>query len=58
MGQLASNRIKQISLKEDTINKNTLNIKVLSTVAKIDNHATIIDEESPAVLKYLTPHFR
>ncbi len=60
MGQYYGKINKNIKLSD--INKNVHNqmipIKILHTEASIENHPTIIDEKSPAVLKYKTPHFR
>jgi len=38
--------------------KPILPIRIQELEAKIENRPTIIDEKSPAVLKYRTPHFR
>ena len=38
--------------------KPMLPIRIQELEAKIENRPTIIDEKSPAVLKYRTPHFR
>ena len=38
--------------------KPILPIRIQELDAKIENRPTIIDEKSPAVLKYRTPHFR
>lgn len=38
--------------------KPMLPIRIQELEAKIENRPTTIDEKSPAVLKYRTPHFR
>jgi hypothetical protein len=38
--------------------KPMLPIRIQELEAKIENRPTIVDEKSPAVLKYRTPHFR
>ncbi|CAF0790280.1 unnamed protein product [Rotaria sp. Silwood1] len=40
------------------VTKSILPIRIQELEAKIENRPTIIDEKSPAVLKYRTPHFR
>ncbi|CAF1085527.1 unnamed protein product [Rotaria sordida] len=43
---------------QSNVSKSILPIRIQELEAKIENRATIIDEKSPAVLKYRTPHFR
>jgi hypothetical protein len=43
---------------QSNISKPILPIRIQELDAKIENRPTIIDEKSPAVLKYRTPHFR
>jgi hypothetical protein len=43
---------------ESNSTKPILPIRIQDLEAKIENRPTIIDEKSPAVLKYRTPHFR
>ena len=45
-------------LSQCHLSKPNLPIRILELDAKIENRPTIIDEKSPAVLKYRTPHFR
>ena len=45
-------------LSQTNTTKSILPIRIQELEAKIENRPTIIDERSPAVLKYRTPHFR
>jgi hypothetical protein len=51
---------EQIQYQPSQINssKPMLPIRIQELEAKIENRPTIVDEKSPAVLKYRTPHFR
>lgn len=46
------------STSSPSTTKPMLPIRIQELEAKIENRPTIIDEKSPAVLKYRTPHFR
>jgi hypothetical protein len=48
----------QYQPSQTNITKPILPIRIQELDAKIENRPTIIDEKSPAVLKYRTPHFR
>lgn len=48
----------QYQPSQSNIAKSPLPIRIQELEAKIENRPTIIDEKSPAVLKYRTPHFR
>jgi len=48
----------QYQSTQSNITKPILPIRIQELEAKIENRPTIIDEKSPAVLKYRTPHFR
>ncbi|CAF2087294.1 unnamed protein product [Rotaria magnacalcarata] len=43
---------------QSNVRKPILPIRIQELDAKIENRPTIVDEKSPAVLKYRTPHFR
>lgn len=43
---------------QSNLTKPNLPIRIVELEAKIENRPTIVDEKSPAVLKYRTPHFR
>lgn len=45
-------------LSQNQISKPILPIRIQELEAKIENRPTTVDEKSPAVLKYRTPHFR
>lgn len=48
----------QYQPSQSNTTKPILPIRIQDLDAKIENRPTIIDEKSPAVLKYRTPHFR
>lgn len=48
----------QCQLSQTTSFKPMLPIRIQELEAKIENRPTTVDEKSPAVLKYRTPHFR
>lgn len=58
MGHLYA-KVKHVKYRDEHDHRTAfVPIKILKTEAKIDNHPTLIDEESSAVLKYRTPYFR
>ncbi|CAF1632909.1 unnamed protein product, partial [Didymodactylos carnosus] len=61
MGNLYSKAKRAIVMRtigQKTHKQNILPIRINELDAKIENRATTLDEKSPAVLKYRTPHFR
>jgi len=61
MGQLINKAKRTVDMQTITNEKSqqsTLPIRILELEAAIENRPTMIDEKSPAVLKYRTPHFR
>jgi hypothetical protein len=48
----------QYQPSQTNMTKPILPIRIQELEAKIENRPTIVDEKSPAVLKYRTPHFR
>jgi hypothetical protein len=61
MGQLIDKAKRNVAMRTITNEKSPqtiLPIRILEFEAKIENRPTILDEKSPAVLKYRTPHFR
>jgi hypothetical protein len=61
MGQLIDKAKRTVIMRTMTNEKSlqtTSPVRILEFEAKIENRPTILDEKSPAVLKYRTPHFR
>ncbi|CAF1211970.1 unnamed protein product [Adineta steineri] len=61
MGQVVTKSKRTTALQSITNEKPQqpiLPVRILELEATIENRPTIIDEKSPAVLKYRTPHFR
>jgi len=61
MGQLIDKAKRTAVMRTITNEKpqqSILPIRILELEATIENRPTILDEKSPAVLKYRTPHFR
>jgi hypothetical protein len=61
MGQLIDKAKRTVIMRTMTNDKppQTISpVRILEFEAKIENRPTILDEKSPAVLKYRTPHFR
>ncbi|CAF1249710.1 unnamed protein product, partial [Didymodactylos carnosus] len=61
MGNLYSKAKRAIIMRtigKKTYKQNILPIRINELDAKIENRATTLDEKSPAVLKYRTPHFK
>ena len=57
MGQLIDKAKRTATMQTKTA-ASILPIRIVELEAKIENRPTIVDEKSPAVLKYRTPHFR
>ena len=61
MGQVVNKTKRPVVMQTITNEKPPppiLPVRILELEATIENRPTTIDEKSPAVLKYRTPHFR